>query len=140
MDQKIIDFLDKERIAVLSVIQEDGCPHAASVHFSHDADPFRIYIQTSRTSKKAQPLLEGSISKAAMVVGFSEEEWVTVQMQGDIRILSDQTEADQAYMVHYKKSPDAEKRRGPDTVILEFVPTWIRYTDFKTNPKTIIEM
>jgi general stress protein 26 len=138
MDKTVLDFLSKDRIAVISVSLEDGAVHSATVHFSHQNDPFKFYIQTSSDTLKAQPFLNGQTGQGALVVGFSEEEWVTFQAHGTIRAILDQEELEKICKIHYQKLPDAEKRKGPDTVFLEFTPTWWRYTDFKSKPKTVI--
>jgi len=74
-----------------------------------------------------------------MVIGLSEEEWLTLQMHGDVKIISDNKELEKVYKIHYAKHPEAEQYKGPKTVFLEFTPTWWRFTDFNTNPETIIE-
>ncbi len=139
MNPKIIEYIRKERICVLSVVQADGTSHSATVHFSHEENPLSLFIQTSNTSEKAKPFLKGETSKASMVIGFSEQEWLTLQMKGDMKIITDPEALEKAFKTHYKKHPEAEKRKGPDTVILQFTPTWLRYTDFTTRPKTVIE-
>lgn len=139
MDSRVYDLIRKERTCVLSILQEDGTPHAATVHFSHTEDPLKFFIQTSNKTLKAQPFLNDDTGKAAIVLGFSEEEWVTLQLHGDIRAVSDPSELEAIYKIHYAKNPDAEQYRGPNTVFLEFVPTWWRYTDLNTEPETILK-
>jgi general stress protein 26 len=139
MSPPVLDFLAKERVCSLAVILSDGSPHSAAVHYSHQAEPLKIFIQTSNTTTKAQPFLNGETGKASVAVGFSEQDWLTLQMRGTIRTISDPKELDEVYSIHYKKHPDAEQYKGPNTVFLEFTPTWWRYTDFNTEPETIIE-
>jgi len=140
MDSKIINFLKKERVCALSVILPNGAPHSAAVHYSHEENPLIFFIQTSSKSQKCSGLLNGEIVKASVVVGFSEEDWLTLQMRGDIKIISDHEELDKIYKIHYAKHPNAEKYKSDaETVFLEFVPSWWRYTDFNTDPETIIE-
>lgn len=139
MNPKISDFLKKERVGVVSVILVDGAPHSATVHYSHEESPLRFFIQTTNTTAKVQNLLDGKTAKAAMVIGFSEQDWLTIQMRGNIRIVSDKSELEKIYNIHYQKHPDAEKYKGPKTVFLEFTPTWWRFTDFNTDPETISE-
>lgn len=138
MNPVISNFLMKEKVGVLSVILADGTPHSATMHYSYKDEPFKIYIQTSNTTLKAQPFLNGEVGKGAMAIGFSEEDWLTLQIHGDIRIISGHEELEEVYKIHYKKNPDAEQYKGPKTVFLEFTPNWWRYTDFNTDPETII--
>lgn len=138
MNQAILDLLSKHTIGVISVVLNDSNVHAATVHFSHKNDPLKVYIQTSNKTLKAQPFLNGETGKGAFVLGFSEEEWLTLQMHGTVRAVSDQNELEEIYKVHYAKHPDSEQYKGPKTVFLEFTPTWWRYTDFNTEPPIII--
>ena len=138
MNQSALNLLSKDRVGVISVIQKDGTVHSATVHYSQKNDPVKIYIQTLNTTLKSQPFLNGQSGQGAMVVGFSEQDWVTLQMHGNIRAVLDQEELEEVYKTHYQKHPDAEQYKGPNTVFLEFTPTWWRYTDFNTDPETII--
>ena len=139
MNSKILKFLEKERVGVISVILPDNISHSASVHFSNKENPLKIFIQTTNTTEKVRPFLDGKVGKASVVIGFSEKDWLTLQMRGDMKIVSSPEELKKIYKIHYKKHPDAEQYKGPKTVFLEFTPTWWRYTDFNTEPETTIE-
>ncbi len=140
MNQKILDFLKKERVCSFSIVLPNGMPHAAAVHYSHEENPLRLFIQTSNKSVKFSPFLNGEIAKAAVVIGFSEKDWLTFQMRGDVRMVGGRKEIDVIQHIHYAKHPDAEKwKDDPETVFIEFMPTWWRFTDYNTTPETIIE-
>ncbi len=137
MDQAVSNFLSKEQVGVLSVTLEDGTIHGATVHYSHTSDPFKIYIQTSKASLKASPFLNGEVGKGAMVIGVSEKDWLTLQVHGSVRAVVDE-ELENVYKIVYQKHPEAEEHKGPKTIFLEFTPTWWKYTDFNTEPPTVI--
>lgn len=139
MNESLKLFLESHGIAVIAVNLPDGALHGATIHYSWSEDPLRFFIQTSRKTKKVSSLLDGSAKKAAMVIGFSEEEWRTCQLSGEIQIISEPRELEEAYAVHWAKHPDKERHKGPETVLLEFKPSWWRYTDSNTKPRTIIE-
>lgn len=139
MNPIALALLNKERVCALSVVLPDGSPHIAVLHYSQQSDPVKIFIQTYPTVKTKAIKEKGGRAKAAIVVGLSDQEFITLQMRGEIRIISDQKELENIHRVHYSKHPDAEKYRGPDTIFLEFTPSWWRYTDFKTDPETIID-
>lgn len=139
MNPKILNFLAQERVGAISVLLPNGAPHSAAVHYSLQKDPLKIYIQTSNNTKKVQGLLDGKTSKAAMVFGFSEEDWLTLQMDGNARLISDAEKLQSIYKIHYQKNPEAEKYKGANTVFIEFTPTWYRFTDFNTEPETVLE-
>lgn len=136
MDRKVLDFLDKHRVCSLSTLLEDGTPHGAAMHYSHSASLFEIYIQTENTSKKCEALLGGKSVKASVVVGFSESEFKTLQIDGNIKILS-KNKLKSIHKIHYTKHPEAKQwKDDPATIFLVFKPKWWRYTEYK--PKFLI--
>lgn len=131
MDKMVLDFLTKNRVCVLSVLLKNDSPHAAAMHYSHSVSPLEIYIQTKNTSRKMSALLKGGFVKASIVVGFSEQEFKTLQLDGDVRILS-KNRLSEVHKIHYTKHPDAKQwKDDPATVFLAFKPTWWRYTEYK---------
>lgn len=140
MDKQVLDFLSLHRVSSLSVMLPSGYPHAAALHYSHSESPLKLFFSTENTSYKCQGLLDGEKVKASVVIGFSEEEWKTIQMDGEVRIISDKSELASVQERHYAKHPNSAKfKDDPATVFLEFVPSWTRYTDYNTDPVTIIE-
>lgn len=123
MEQKIVDFLKTNRIAVLAT------PHASAMHFTFDEKNFVIYFITAKGSRKLKNLGEASV-----VVGFSEQEWISVQLDGRIEIV---TETKLAKELILSKYPEDAKHMHDDTVFLKFTPTWWRYSDF--NNKIFLE-
>ena len=139
MNKTIFDFLSGNRVCALSVLLPDGSPHAAAVHFSHQAEPLELYISTQKTSRKCQALQGGGLAKASMVVGFSEEEWITLQMDGEVAAITDPAQLEAAQAIHYTKHPNsAQYKNDPETMFLRFTPNWWRYSDFNTKPMTVI--
>ncbi len=139
IDPKILNFLQKHNICSLTTLLLDGSPHAAALHYSHQEDPLTLFFSTENSSKKCQALLEGNIGKASVAIGFSEEEWITLQMDGEIKIIADKGILEKIYQIHYSKHPNSRKYKDdPNTIFLAFTPTWTRYTDFNTHPPTII--
>jgi general stress protein 26 len=142
MNPIALKLLEKERICVLSVVLADGSPHGAVVHYSQqtEIEPVKIFIQTSPTVKTEAIKNAGGAAKASVVIGLNEADFVTLQMRGNVRIVSDTAELENIYKTHYAKHPEAEQYKSPKTIFLEFVPTWWRYTDFNTDPETIIQV
>ena len=140
MNQQIKDFLKKERVGAFSIVLLDGSPHVAIVHYSHTENPLKFFIQTSNKSVKFSPFVSGGTAKAAMVIGSSEKDWLTFQMRGNARAVTNPEELDSIYQIHYPKHPDAEKwKDDPETAFIGFTPTWWRFTDYNTTPETITE-
>ncbi len=139
MEQKILEFLSTHRVCSLTTLLKDGTPHAAAVHYSHNVEPLELFFSTDKTSKKCQDLLTGNSTKASVVVGFSEEEWKTLQMDGKLRAVAGTDELQHIHPLHYLKHPEAAKyKNDPDTIFLKFTPTWWRYSDYTTEPLTVI--
>ena len=131
MNKKILNFLVKHSVCSLTTLLEDGSPHAAAMHYSHAGPAPEVYIQTENTSKKCQDLLKGKSVKASIVVGFSEEEFKTLQMDGSIKVLPG-TKLLGVHNIHYKKHPEAKQwKDDPATLFLVFTPKWWRYTEYK---------
>jgi general stress protein 26 len=138
MDSKVLDFLTNHRVSSLTTLLKDGTPHGAALHYSHKSDPLTLYFSTENTSRKCQRLLNGESVKAAVVIGHSEEEWLTLQMEGEVKIVP-KNELEEVQKIHYKKLPSSEAwKNDPTTVILAFTPTWWRFTDLNTEPYTIL--
>ena len=139
MNPVAIHLLTKERVCVLSVVLADGSPHNAVLHYSQQIKPVKLFMQTYPTVKVRAIREKGGKAKAAIVVGLNEQDFVSLQMRGDIRIVSVPQELKNIYKIHYAKHPKAKQYKNSNTVFLEFTPTWWRYTDFNTDPETIIE-
>ena len=132
MDRKVLNFLSGQRVCSLTTLLKDGSPHAAALHFSHKDKPLEIYVQTENTSRKCQALLTGKSVKGSFVVGFSEKEFKTLQMDGSVKAVKDKEELLKIHRIHYKKHPGAKKwKDDPATLFLVFKPAWWRYTEYK---------
>ncbi len=139
MEEKILAFLKSHRVCSLATLLSDGSPHTASMHYSHQDQPIKLFFSTENTSRKCQILLDGKSTKASVVVGFSEEEWITLQLDGEVKAILAPDNLKAAKAVHYLKHPNSQQyENAPATIFLEFTPTWWRYTDFNTKPETII--
>lgn len=112
----------------------DGSPHGAVVHFAHTDDPFVFYFETNKEYRKAQPLLNKTTTRASLVIGLTEADIRTLQLDGTVRLLKDE-EKDVFATVYLRKFPEKkEKSADPKFVRFIFTPHWWRFTDF-TNPQ-----
>lgn len=141
MDNKIIKFLANNKVCSLTTLLPNGSPHAAALHYSHKNEPLELYFSTENTSLKCQALLKGDLTKASVVVGFSEEEWITLQMDGEAKAIFDKDELKAVQIMHYSKHPDSKKYKDdPETIFLKFTPKWLRYTDYNKDPAEVLEI
>ncbi|MCR4277589.1 MAG: hypothetical protein NUV80_03910 [Candidatus Berkelbacteria bacterium] len=76
--------------------------------------------------------------KASFTVGFSEEEWKTLQMDGVLRLLRED-EDEEFQKNYYSKNPEAKQYRGEEAAYLVFEPVWWRFSDFSAGdpPRTM---
>ncbi len=137
MDQKLLDFLQSERVGVLAVEQLDGSPHAATVHFAHTEDPFVLYFETNKNSKKAQKIMTQKYVSASFVVGTSESVMKTAQLDGKIRLITPQEQSTHETVYLGKFPEKKEKLTNADIIRLVFIPTWWRFSDFTGDKQKI---
>jgi general stress protein 26 len=139
IDERIANFLSKHGICSLTTLLPDGSPHAAALHFSHSAGSFEFTFLTKKSSRKAAALLDGSSVRGAIVVGFSEEELITLQLDGEVAVITGEAELEDARRIHFSKHPSSKKyEKDPAYIFLKFTPSWWRYTDYNTKPATIL--
>lgn len=130
MQQAIHDFLNSNEISVLTTLLANGTPHSATLHFSHQQEPLEFYFSTKRTSVKCENLLDGKPSAASMVVGFSTENWITLQLRGVVQVITNKIEQEKVQEIHYAKHPGSKRYKDDaETVFLKFTPNWWRYSD-----------
>ncbi|MDB4939593.1 MAG: hypothetical protein JWO40_18 [Candidatus Doudnabacteria bacterium] len=136
--EELLKYLTEHRISVMAVNLPDHGVHAATIHYAHSDTPFKLFFSTERSSRKCQGLLDGKSTSASVVVGFSEDEWITVQMDGEIKAVLEETELKNAKSIYYAKYPSSKKYENkPENIFLEFVPTWWRYSDYNPEPPMI---
>lgn len=139
MDKKVLDFAAKHRVSVLTTILADGKPHSASMHYAASLNPFSFIFLTERDSKKCRHFKEGKKYPASLVVGFSEEEWVQLQMEGEIYFIKGKKELDESWKTYAEKFVGMDKwKDSKEDVLLKFVPKWWKYSEFKPEPPKII--
>ncbi len=135
MQQQILDYIKSQRIAVLGMQKLDSAPHSATIHYGYTDDPLSFIILTSRTSKKCEALVANGKCKGSLVLGTSEEDMRTMQLEGDVEFTEDPTILD-AYFARFPEKWDKYSPGGHDAFLL-FTPTWWRYSDYKAEGQKI---
>ena len=131
MDERILKFLAKDRIAVLTTILATGVPHSASLHYASEQMATGFLFGTERQSRKCSHFEIGKRYPASLVVGFSEQEFVEFQAEGEVYIVGERDELDKFWGVYAEKYNGAKEDETGKSVLLRFVPKWWRYTEFK---------
>lgn len=128
MDQETLAFLAAQRVSVISILQDDNTPHAATLHFAYDKNNNVFYFLTHTSSRKCQSLLSGKEMPASFVTGFSEEACSTFQADGVIRMLTGEP-LEEGWHIYGKKYPERSGAKEQDGVtLLCFTPLWHRYS------------
>jgi len=136
--QKLIrDLLNTEVLGVVATAGADRVPQAALVGFTA-TDDLNLVFGTSNQTRKYQNLQTNP--KVSFVIGTSAEARVTVQYLGTARELAGE-ELTQYQNVHLAKHPRAKRVvLAPEERMFLVSPTWIRYSDYKGDPKVIFEL
>ena len=136
---RLFKFLREGRVSVLSSCTAKGEPHSSVMHYSCAAELPGLYFSTDDRTAKASDCRENS--RASVAIGWSETDWVTVQMRGALRVLSLPEETEAAKAAHYAVHPNARHfERDPHTLFLRFEPDWVRFSDLAATPALVEEM
>lgn len=134
MSQEILDYIKTQRVGVFAVEMMDGSPHAATVHFASSENPLMFFFKTDRHYKKSEPLFGRPITRASFVIGSSESDMRTLQLDGEARLIN-KDEEDIFQKTFYGKFPEKSgKPNGDNVVRFVFFPKWWRFTDW-TRPE-----
>ena len=132
--QDIFDYVKTQRVGVLAVEMLDGSPHAATVHFAHNENPFIFFFETNREYRKSEALFGRDVTRASFVIGSDEIVMKTLQLDGTAQLLKENEKA-MFEEVYLGKFPNKIKKMGdPSAVFFTFIPTWWRFTDW-TRPE-----
>jgi len=131
MPKEIIDFIQSQFISVLSIEMMDGSPHGATIHFAYDQESGMFLFETYRSYRKCEALFGREKSRASLVIGFNEDDRKTLQMDGEVKLFSTDTERIFFNKIYFKKFPNKKvKADDPNFVFFYFSPLWWRYTDW----------
>jgi len=132
--EELLLYLRAQPLAVESSVSSSGAPQAAIVGVAV-TDRFELVFDTVATSRKHQNLARDP--RIALVIGWDQER--TVQLQG----VADQPrghDLSRVQSAYFARFPDGPSRLSwPGIAYWRVRPEWIRYSDFNTNPPTILE-
>ena len=138
LDPQITSFLDTHRVCCLATMISGHIPHSSVVYYSFKSSPLQFFFSVLGNSRKCRAISVEKKVKASLAIGFNEEEWLTMQLSGDVVLVEKAAEIESIQNIHYNKHPELQARYDvSDTVFLKFIPNWWRFTDFNTEPPTI---
>lgn len=131
---KIIEFLDRQTHMVIATTG-NGIPEAALVGFASTSE-FTLIFGTKTNSRKYKNIEQNP----HVAIVFDDDKNITVQYEGIASTLSD-TELTQYKELYFLKTPTSKKYENqPNQIYLKVLPSWIRYTNYQTNPNEIFEI
>jgi uncharacterized protein YhbP (UPF0306 family) len=123
-------FLGQQAVAVIAVpVDIDGTLHAATLHYWHRAEPLKFYFVTGKDTEKCRMLLDGKSVKAACVVGTNPGTAFSLQMRGSLAIVNADERTAEVDAYYQKHAGHPRDIADPKNVLLEFTPSWARFTD-----------
>jgi uncharacterized protein (TIGR02246 family) len=133
----LLAFIRQHRLAVQTSVSVEGGPQAAVVGIAV-TDDFEIVFDTLESTRKAQNLRRnGKMSFVIGGLGAGDER--SVQYEG----VADEPagrELERLKGVYYAVHPDGSGRLGWQGLIyVRARPTWIRYSDYNSDPPEIAE-
>jgi len=132
--REVYEFMDRERLAVLSTARKDARPEAALMGFAVTPE-LEIVFDTVRSSRKYPILKENP--QVAWVVGCTTE--VSVQYEGEASELEGE-ELARYKKVYFEKFPDGPARENwPGITYFVVRPKWVRYCDYNPGTRRIEE-
>ncbi len=128
----VFEFIGRQRLAVLSTVHASGGPESALVGIGLTAAGEIVFDTSDRSRKVANLRARPAI---ALVVGWEGE--VTVQIEGTAH--EPQGDALAAVKAAYFRTwPECRAHETwPDIAYFVVTPTWMRYSDFLTDPAMI---
>ena len=130
----IAAFLATEPHGVVSTLHADGSVESALVAVSETPD-LHIIFGTFVDSRKFANLTRDP--RVAVVISADDR---TLQIEGAARVTHGNEER-ACRERHLAKNPGSEKyAHDPKQRFILVTPTWMRYTDYRTDPDTIEEL
>ena len=135
--RELLDFMRRHRLAVEASCAPAGGVQAALVGIAV-TDAFEVVFDTLATTRKATNLRASS--RAAFVLGgWDATDQRTVQFEG----IADQPvgpELERIKAAYFATWPDGPTRASwPGLTYFRVRPTWIRFSDFNSDPPQIVE-
>jgi pyridoxine/pyridoxamine 5'-phosphate oxidase len=130
---ELLQFLRAQPWAVEASVGGRGEPQAAVIGVAV-TDRLELVFDTLATSRKATNLRANP--RIALVLGWDDGQTVQIEGVADEPVGAEVEAAKETYL---RRFPDGHERVGlPDITYFRIVPSWIRYSDFRTTPPTIV--
>jgi len=133
--EKIYDFLKKYGLCVLSTASKNSKPQSAVMSYVIRGNS--LFVFTEKNTRKYKNIAENNL--VSIVVGGLKDD-PSVQIDGTINEIS-QDEGTQLKTYTLSIHPEWNGYfDSPEGRWFEIKPSWMRYSDFSTNPRSIFEI
>jgi general stress protein 26 len=132
---ELVGFLRRYKLAVQASVAPGGAPQAAVVGFAV-SDALELVFDTVEATRKFRNLRADP--RIALVIGWDDA--ITAQLEGvaDFPTGDELERLRECYFVAY---PDGRERLAwPGITHVRVRPTWVRYSDFTSDPPHIVEL
>jgi general stress protein 26 len=132
--EEVFQFMNKERLAVLATVAEDGSPEAALMGFAVTPE-LEMVFDTVKTARKYPNLKKNP--RVAWVIGCTTE--TTVQYEGIAEELAgeDLAKYKKTYFAAFPEGP--ARQTWPGITYFVVRPKWVRYCDYEPSRRRIVE-
>jgi general stress protein 26 len=132
----LYEFISRHKLAVVSSLSPDNFPQSALVGIAVAPD-LRIIFDTLTDSRKYHNLIQNPA--VSVVIGWEKE--ATIQIEGFASI-PEGDDLEELKNIYYQAYPHGWQRGSmwPDITYFCIQPTWIRFSDYNTDPPRIFEM
>ena len=134
----LLGFMRLEPYAVQASVSASGKPQVATIGIVV-SDRFEVFFDTLDTTRKAGNLRRNPA--VAMALGSTAEAaQCTVQLEGT----ADEPQGEdlqRLLALYFDRFPDGrDRQRWPGIMYVRVTPTWLRYSDFSTDPPLVAEL
>ena len=131
---ELLQFLRRYKLAVQASTSSSGAPQAAVIGFAV-GDALELVFDTLTSTRKYQNLRQDP--RIALVIGWDDA--ITAQIEG-IADFPEGPELERLQQVYFGPYPDGRDRLAwPGITHVRVRPTWVRLSDFTTDPPRITE-
>jgi general stress protein 26 len=135
---RLLAFVRAHRLAIQCTVAPNGVPQAAVVGFAV-TDQLEIVFDTLASTRKAENL-RANPRMAFVIGGLKAGDERTLQLEG---VADEPTgaELERLKRVYYDVFPDGPSRLSwPGLIYVRVRPTWLRFSDYNTDPPEIVEL
>lgn len=131
----ILEFIKRQKLAVISTVSIDNKPESAVLEFGQ-TNELELIFETFTSSRKYKNLLTNQ--HVSFVIGWDEN--MTVQYEG----VAEELNSDNALpykQIYWEKNPHAKRWASREGIVyFKVKPTWIRFSDLNKHPWDISEI